>query len=418
MQIVKGEMKKEDEVPRGTKVLDSKDQGCGKAWEVLFAEGMAVQYFEDEKDARGFADEVNKCSTKAGFAKDVIHVRYCWVHRHSKTKRCYGVNKKAIHFKCDEENSLSAHDDKVMDDIVHFIRQEGMLPIYPGGTSDKYEPLDLSEFLDKWDSFIIRKPFITLVGSLANWQRTEGDIDILVKAKDPTPLLDVLDRIIVKAFEEKNNELADLLVQVHQFIHTDSLFLNAQWRIERAFPEWQGRMQILDDSFSGPFTNFVELADLTSVAREEKERQEMSEKKLKPFEWVPLLKPLHGRKKEEMYSIDSVIETIKSRKEDWFETGIFIEIKFDGVHVQAHKKDNAVRIWTEDGTEITKNCPTLISELKQIPGNYIILGEMELWKEGKHQPRADCAGVLNSKEVHPDEKFLRFNAFDCLYLKE
>ena len=289
-----------------------------------------------------------------------------------------------------------------------------MLPIHPGSTSSKYEPLELTEFLDKWDSFVIRKPFISLVGSLANWNRTEGDIDILVKARDPTPLLEAIDCAIIKLFEIKEDALADLLIQMHQFIHTDSLFLNAKWRIKRAFPEWKDRMQILDDSFSGPFTNFVELADLVSVAREEKERQEMSEKKLKLFDWFPMLKPLHGRKKEEVYSIDSVIETIKSRKEGWFEIGTFVEVKFDGVHVQAHKKDNVVRIWTEDGTEITKNCPSLISELKQIPGNFIIPGEMELWKEGKHQPRADCAGVLNSKESHPDEGFLRLNIFDML----
>lgn len=297
-------------------------------------------------------------------------------------------------------------------------KEDEMLPIYPGNTSDKYAPLELTEFLDKWNSFVIRKPFISLVGSLANQERTEGDIDILVKAKDPTPLLDALDRIIVKAFKEKNDELADLLIQVHQFIHTDSLFLNAQWRIERAFPGWKGRLQILDDSFSGPFTNFVELADLVSVNREEKRREEMSERKLKLFEWFPMLKPLHGRKKEEMYSIDSVIETIKSRKKDWFAAGIFLEIKFDGVHIQCHKRGEHVKLITEDGTDITKNCPTLTAELAKKKGDWIVCGEIELWKEGKHQPRADCAGVLNAKEVHPDEKFLRLNIFDCLLHKE
>ena len=296
------------------------------------------------------------------------------------------------------------------------VNVEETLPIHPGNTSSNYEPLELADFLDKWNSFVIRKPFIFLVGSLANWQQTEGDIDILVKARDPTPLLEAIDRAIIKLFEIKEDALADLLIQMHQFIHTDSLFLNVKWRIERAFPEWKDRISVLDDSFSGPFTNFVELADLVAVARDEKERKEMSERKLKLFEHFPMLKPLHGRKKEEVYSIDSVIETIKSRKEDWFEAGVFIEIKYDGTHIQCHKQDNRVKLITEDGTDVTKNGPTVVKELAEKKGDWIICGEMELWKEGKHQPRADCAGVLNSKEAHPDEKYLRFNIFDILWL--
>ena len=380
--------------------LNAKDQGCGKAWEVLFAEGMAVQYFENEEDARAFADEVNECSTKRGFAKDVNSLKYTWVPKHTKTKRCYSVNSKPVHYKCDKTEELET------------------LPIYPGNTSDKYEPLELSDFLDKWDSFVIRKPFISLVGSLANWKRTEGDIDILVKAQDPTPLLEALDRAIAKCFKIHEEQMADLLIQVHQFIHTDSLFLNSQWRIDRAFPQWRGRISVLDDSFSGPFTNFVELADLAAVAHEDKQRQEMSEKKLKLFDWFKMLKPLHGRKKEEVYSIDSVIETIKSRKEDWFKTGTYIEIKFDGVHIQCHKQGHIAKLITEDGTDITSNCPTIVKELAAKAGDFIACGEMELWKEGKHQPRADCAGVLNAKHVHPDEKFLRLNIFDCIYHKK
>lgn len=236
------------------KMLDSKDQGCGKAWEVLFAEGMAVQYFEHEKDARTFADEVNKCSTDEGFAKDVIHVNYSFVHRHTKTKRCYGVNKKAVHFKCSRDDDFmrvkKLEQSELDPEIKKWFRNN--LPIYPGGTSDNYEPIELAEFLDKWNSFSIRKPFISLVGSLANWNRTEGDIDILVKAHDPSQLLGALDKAIVKCFQIGEEQMADLLIQANQFIHTDSLFLATQWRIKRAFPEWSDRLHVLDDSFSGP----------------------------------------------------------------------------------------------------------------------------------------------------------------------
>jgi hypothetical protein len=410
------------------------------------------------------------------------------------------------------------------------------LPIYPG-TSNPKSAFTLDDFLRNWSDFAVRKPFIILVGSLANWEKTQGDIDILIKAKDPTPLIDALDSIIVKMFDQKEESTADVLIAVQKFIATDSLFLNAKWRIERAFPAMSENMHILDDSFSGPFTNFVELSDLVSFSREIKIRQEMKcsesersvitkvlskhrrdrcmkcvdppefevswaeghahawlcEKHLKKFvkdsfdecikageeiincasdiigikkindgeaakkydenknpdlhtkfieearteisnllrhskelsttkkvvlfKPVPLLKPIHGRSKGEIYSVDSVIETVKSRKDDWFKVGIAVQKKFDGVHCQADKKGKEVRIWTEEGTEITKNCPSIVKELSAISSDFKLIGEMELWKGDKHQNRAVTAGVLNTKEVDSDEKFLVFNLFDCLYHK-
>ena len=299
-----------------------------------------------------------------------------------------------------------------------MINDQKYLPIYPGRSSDPKSAFTLDDFLRNWSDFVVRKPFILLVGSLANWKETYGDIDVLIKAKDPTPLIDALDSIIVKMFDQKEEAVADVLIAVQKFLSTDSLFLNAKWRIERAFPDMSDNMHILDDSFSGPFTNFVELADLVSLSKENKVRQEMEEKKVELFQPVPLLKPLHGRTKGEIYSIDSVVDTIKSRKTDWFKANIAVQRKYDGVHCQADKKGGVVRIWTEEGRELTKNCPTLVADLAKIsPADFKVIGEIELWKDGKHQNRAISAGVLNTKEVDPDEKDLVFNLFDCLFNK-
>jgi len=290
------------------------------------------------------------------------------------------------------------------------------LPIFPGGVSEEFEPLDYQAFISKWNSFLLRKPFIYLVGSLANWQHTTGDIDILVKARDPTPLLNALDRAINSCFERGDAQLADLLIQVRQFIHSDSLFLLTRWRIVRAFPEYKDRLHILDDSFSGPFTNFVELSDLAAVARSEPIRQQMSGSGIKLFQWFPMLKPMHGRHKGEIYSVDSVIEVLKSRKEDWFDIGIYVQKKYDGTHCQVHKGGDKVFIYTEDGTDVTNNCPTLVQEFRQQPfHSFILCGEIELWKDGKHQPRAITAGILNASKPQPDEKHLRFNVYDCVF---
>ena len=328
-------------------------------------------------------------------------------------------------FKDAEINNLALHPGDKIEKVIHLepgtstLSQLETLPIYPGNVSPRFDPLDLDEFLEKWNSFYFRKPFILLVGSLANWQRTEGDIDILVKARDPTPLLNALDRAIIKCFKMNEDQLADLLIQVHQFIHSDSLFLLTRWRIERAFPEWKGRIQVLDDSFSGPFTNFVELADLAAVARSEKVRQEMAQRAIRLFQWFPMLKPMHGRQKGEIYSVDSVIEVLRTRKDNWFDIGVYVQKKYDGTHCQVHKSGKRVLIFTEDGTDVTRNCPTLAKEFQQQPiGSFILCGEIELWKNGKHQPRALTAGILNASKPHPDEKDLIFNVYDCLFFDE
>jgi len=303
------------------------------------------------------------------------------------------------------------------------VTPDDLLPIYPGDESEQGVEIIRDEFINKWSSFIVRKPFIILVGSLANWESSSGDIDILVKAHDPTSLLDSLDSAIIKLFGAKEDQIANLLISVQKFISADSLFLNAEWRILRAFPDLADRMHILDDSFSGPFTSFVELSDLVALSVENKKREQMDSnnitlsaaRKVELFHPIPLLKPIHGRTKGEIYSVDSVIETIKSRKKDWYKANIAVQNKFDGVHCQADKKGSVVRVWTEDGTEITKNCPSIVKALAFSSFDFKVIGEMELWKEGKHQNRAITAGVLNTKVADPDESSLIFNLFDCLF---
>ena len=102
------------------------------------------------------------------------------------------------------------------------------MPVYPGSESKRGSEIKLSDFLKRWDSFKITEDAVTLVGSLANWGKTTGDIDILVKA-DP-------DSDIYKLIE---------------------------WRISRAYPEWSDRIHVLPyDNWRGPFTSHVHLYDL------------------------------------------------------------------------------------------------------------------------------------------------------------
>lgn len=91
--------------------------------------------------------------------------------------------------------------------------------------------IELKEVLSYFDTFKLRKPYIYLVGGLANNGSTEGDIDILVKDSPDLP---------------------------EDFKHA------LHFRLGRALPgELAERLSIHYDEFHGPFTNYVELFDLT-----------------------------------------------------------------------------------------------------------------------------------------------------------
>lgn len=164
------------------------------------------------------------------------------------------------------------------------------------------------------------------------------------------------------------------------------------------------------------FANFEELFYKVPGYKELADKSKVQDKIIpgRPFY---LAKPMHGRTKEEIYSPDTVLKVIKKRKTDWFKVGVICERKFDGVSVWIHKKGNKVKVITDDGGDITKNMPSIVDDVKRKwPWDLVVGAEIEMVKDSKHQPRADTNGVLHSKAVHSDEKFLIANFYDILYV--
>jgi len=241
--------------------------------------------------------------------------------------------------------------------------------------------------------FMITEDFISVVGGLCNHGSTSGDIDILIKAPEPK--------------SEKS-----------------PLGMATKFRIARTLARIgipEKRIQFLYDNFSGPFTSHVHCYDLVLRLKPKRELHEMSEelaKAVTPFSFVTQPKPLHGRFKEEIYSPETVAEIIESLRgwKDALVEGILVEKKFDGTRCQIHKLGEKVIIWTEEKTDITNKLPSLVKEFKKISHNFITEGELELWKNGKHQNRADTAGSIHEKEVSKEEPGLIFNLYDLLFL--
>lgn len=115
--------------------------------------------------------------------------------------------------------------------------------VKPSG-DEKGREITAKEVLEKFESFLLRKPFLYLVGGLANNGTTTGDIDILVKAGPDLP---------------------------------ESFKIPLEFRIYRMFAqEDRSRVHILYDLYQGPFTTHYELADLKIDNREGPVRVEMS----------------------------------------------------------------------------------------------------------------------------------------------
>ncbi|MEM2991264.1 MAG: ATP-dependent DNA ligase, partial [Halobacteria archaeon] len=97
-----------------------------------------------------------------------------------------------------------------------------------------------------------------------------------------------------------------------------------------------------------------------------------------------------------------------------------LEIKYDGIRVQAHKKGDEVKVFTRRLKDITSAVPDLIEKLKRIKAeNFIIEGELIAVREGKLLPFQELVKRIQRKyEIEKMSKQipLNFLAFDVLYL--
>lgn len=276
---------------------------------------------------------------------------------------------------------------KSLDVKAHLITGESesdqLAPVNPSG-NELGEEITLEEVMPYFKSFYRTKSYVSLVGGLCTQGKTKGDIDIFI-----------------------NSTFRDLVTE---------------FRIIRMFPpEYWFRFHFHYprelESHPGIFTNHIILFhEFIERVKDPKLVLMSSPKNLVMFKFAPLLKPAHGHYKGEEYSIDKLIEVVNAKPE-WYEKGIYVEKKFDGVHVRCDVSDSDVIIFSEEGNEITKNLPTLRDELASVAKNHkiIVVGELEFWKDEKHQSRQQTTAIIHTKEVHPDEKNVILNVFDCLY---
>jgi hypothetical protein len=273
-----------------------------------------------------------------------------------------------------------------LSDNKHRNDSEELAPVNPSGI-ETGEEIKLEDLTKYFKSFYHTKPYVSLVGGICNWGKTKGDVDFFINA-------------------------------AHRDIATE-------FRIYRMFPQdyWHRfRFMYPGETHPGKFTDHIDIFNEKIEVVSSPELVLMSSpKKVELFKFAKLLKPAHGHYKGEEYEIENLIEVVNAKPE-WYEKGIYVQKKFDGVHVRCDVQRNYesgydIKIWTEESNEIMLKLPTLRAELEEASGGHdiAIVGELESWEDQKHQSRQQTTAIIHTKDVHPDEGKVVLNIFDIIF---
>jgi len=355
--------------------------------------------------------------------------------------------------------------------------------------------------------FLIKSPYISLVGSLANWQATEKDIDLLFFSRDldyvfqlasaaiTTPLghyqahclpnqfdspftnYVMLYDLAVVPYESESKRyapvypnqlmhengvtlqevlkcLSDDILLIEDFVYSyvnsrgtiyyyvdvprthENIIDPTAFRICRMYePKDREKVHFVlraDERFRPVFSlvlkrrkdaGIIEMK-YPEAAKHTADRAQKTNA-ITPLEFFyPLKSALSaalGFRVAETFSTKAAIDLLEeTAKKKGVGTEIYpcaLEAKLDGARAIFFKDGKKVKIFSDNGRDITIRLPGIVEALLELPVDTICLdAEIEMYIKEKHQPREFVGGYFNSKGI-PDDKDLVANVFDCLYFK-
>ena len=96
----------------------------------------------------------------------------------------------------------------------------------------------------------------------------------------------------------------------------------------------------------------------------------------------------------------------------------FVEDKYDGIRAQAHKQGDRVALYSRTLDEITHRFPEVVAALGELPGEWIVDGEILAARDGRILPFQALQARLGRKEVSAEllaQTPVVFVAYDILY---
>ena len=137
--------------------------------------------------------------------------------------------------------------------------------------------------------------------------------------------------------------------------------------------------------------------------------QSLSNAKIVPFEFIPPAKPQKSNSSSnEIFDLED-FATLQGE--------FLIEPKYDGISAQIHKKDEEVKILTDEGNRIEERFPRLVKDLLALDQKSFILdGEIVKYKGNSRLSHKEVAGYIHEKNSPADDSHFKFKLFDILHL--
>jgi len=303
-------------------------------------------------------------------------------------------------------------------------------PVHHSGVIEGREII-LKDVLGQIKSFLPYPTVAWIVGGLANWGKTKGDIDVLWKITDSFP--DWFKNVLMFRFGRQfsNPDFASRVQ--HHFDAYRGPFTNAveiyRMNIERVNPQGQIKeagfevepkivKMLWDEEKEGYIPDDIIYRiekQLRAGTPEIKEQADISAKKdeVKVSRFFLPLKPTRGYKPEQRQTIENFLALFKPEN-----FPVWSSKKYDGANHEVHKKGDTVKIYSEDGEDNTDRFPKSVEEFKKLSDkDFVLLDEVELWREGKHLPREAVVGYVHAKD-EPDDSELIHNIYDIVYLEK
>jgi hypothetical protein len=150
--------------------------------------------------------------------------------------------------------------------------------------------------------------------------------------------------------------------------------------------------------------------------------------RIEPISRFKLMKQKSGWEKYEFFTLDSLYKNWASK---YLDRGLFISKKYDGRAFSIQKKGDRIALITEDQQrDRSKEFPNVVKELKSIPHNFILHGEMVAYDcKGKdiqsaklkeeiceEIPREDFGWATVGKVSPEQEKSIVLHVHDIIYI--
>ena len=132
--------------------------------------------------------------------------------------------------------------------------------------------------------------------------------------------------------------------------------------------------------------------------------------------WKTYFAVLVEHSKTKRYPVDKLIQLLTDK---YGKIPLLIcEPKYDGVRCELHKVGEKVKIFTEDGNEITHALPTIVEAVREhkLP-DLVVEGELEGYKNGRHVPRELVIGEIHEKRRGPSDFDFVFTIFELPWLE-